>query len=114
MMGRVMLDIDDGTPLAGLRQKQAICGNCSANSARMDGSVKGERERKTKRLKWVRFKLLKILRTKRKKTTAFENRTRFELANFIAQIILSVYFLDLSLSLSLFKLTHCDKTGKKQ
>lgn len=42
MMGRVMLDIDDGIPLAGLRQKQAICGNCSANSARIDGSVPEE------------------------------------------------------------------------
>lgn len=39
MMGKVMLDIDEGTPLAGLRQKHAICGNCSANSARIDGSV---------------------------------------------------------------------------
>lgn len=75
MMGRVMLDIDDGIPLAGLRQKQAICGNCSANSARIDGSAFPRKKMKEgkKKEKRLGFKLLEILKAKREN---FKERTK--------------------------------------
>lgn len=38
-MGRVIDDIEEGTPFRGLRQKHAIWGSCSANSARILGSI---------------------------------------------------------------------------
>lgn len=51
-----MVDMEDGTPFKGLRQKHAIWGSCSASSARILGSVYLKRDNK-KQSSWEEERL---------------------------------------------------------